>query len=38
MERGDTVGIEDLTVSNDRPIREVATEILDWLGWIPTNA
>jgi hypothetical protein len=38
MERGDTVGIEALTVSNDRPIREVATEILDWLGWIPTNA
>jgi hypothetical protein len=27
------VGIEDLTVSNDRSIREVAGEILDWLGW-----
>jgi len=27
------VGIEDLTVSNDRPIREVATEVLGWLGW-----
>jgi hypothetical protein len=26
-------GIEDLAVANDRPIREVATEILDWLGW-----
>jgi hypothetical protein len=27
------VGFEDLTVSNDRPIREVATEVLGWLGW-----
>ena len=27
------VGIEDLMVSNDRPIRQVAVEILDWLGW-----
>lgn len=27
------VGIEDKTVSNDRPIREVASDILDWLGW-----
>ena len=27
------VGIEDLTVPNDRPIREVATEVLAWLGW-----
>jgi hypothetical protein len=26
-------GIEDLTVANDRPIREVASEILAWLGW-----
>ena len=26
-------GFEDLTVANDRPIREVATEIVDWLGW-----
>ena len=26
------VGIEDLTVPNDRPIREVAVEILNWLG------
>jgi hypothetical protein len=29
------VGMEDATVSNDRPIREVAAEILDWLGWGP---
>ena len=27
-------GAEDLTVSNDRPIHETATEVLDWLGWI----
>ena len=27
------VGIEDLTVPNDRPIREVAVDVLDWLGW-----
>ena len=27
------IGIEDVTVSNDRPIREVAAEILEWLGW-----
>jgi hypothetical protein len=26
-------GFEDLTVANDRPIREVASEIVDWLGW-----
>jgi hypothetical protein len=26
-------GLEDLTVANDRPIRQVATEILEWLGW-----
>jgi adenylylsulfate kinase len=27
------VGIEDLTLSNERPIRVVALEILGWLGW-----
>jgi hypothetical protein len=26
-------GIEDLSLSNDGPIRQVALEILDWLGW-----
>jgi hypothetical protein len=30
------VGIEDCTVSNDRPIRETAVEIADWLRW-PTS-
>ena len=27
------VGIEDLAVPNDRPVREVAVEVLNWLGW-----
>jgi hypothetical protein len=27
------VGIEDETVANDRPIREVAVDILGWLRW-----
>jgi hypothetical protein len=31
---GEGIGIEDLTVPNDRPVRQVATEILDWLGWL----
>jgi energy-coupling factor transporter ATP-binding protein EcfA2 len=27
------VGVEDLTVTNEGPIRQVATTILEWLGW-----
>jgi hypothetical protein len=27
------VGMEEVTVSNECPIREVVAEILDWLGW-----
>lgn len=27
------VGIEDVTIANDRPIRETALEIVAWLGW-----
>jgi adenylylsulfate kinase-like enzyme len=27
------VGLEDLTVANEGPIRQVATTILEWLGW-----
>lgn len=27
------VGIEDLSLSNERPIREVALDIVEWLGW-----
>lgn len=29
-------GIEDVTVSNDRPIRDVVAEVLDWLGFVGT--
>jgi adenylylsulfate kinase-like enzyme len=28
------VGVEDVTVANESPIREVALTILDWLGWM----
>jgi len=31
---GDGVGIEDLTVAGDRPVGDVAMEILSWLGWL----
>jgi hypothetical protein len=31
------VGVEDRTVSNDRPICEVAADILGWLGWCTTE-
>ncbi len=27
------VGFEDIAVANDRPVRETALEVLDWLGW-----
>jgi len=27
-------GLEDLTVSNDRAVQTIASEILDWLGWV----
>ena len=27
-------GLEDVAVANDRPIGEVAAEIVRWLGWI----
>lgn len=33
METG--VGLEDIAMSNDRPVRETALEVLDWLGWRP---
>lgn len=28
------VGVGDLTMANDRPIRQVARDILGWLGWM----
>jgi hypothetical protein len=34
LARGDGIGIEDVTFGNDGPIREIASEILDWLGWL----
>jgi hypothetical protein len=30
----EVAGLEDLTVANDRPIRQVAMEILGWLAWV----
>jgi hypothetical protein len=27
------VGLEDLAIANDRPVHQVAKEIIDWLGW-----
>jgi adenylylsulfate kinase-like enzyme len=33
ISKSEGVGIEEKTVPNDRPIRQVALEILDWLGW-----
>lgn len=34
LQAGHGDGLEDLVVVNDRPLREVAGEILDWLGWL----
>ena len=33
FEAGDHEGLADLTIDNDRPLREVATETLDRLSW-----
>ena len=30
----DGIGLDDLTVGNDRPVNVVAMEILTWLGWL----
>jgi hypothetical protein len=32
--RGTGIDVGDIEVSNDRPIRHVAGDILDWLGWL----
>jgi gluconate kinase len=29
------VGIEDVTIANEGPIQNVATQIIEWLGWMP---
>jgi hypothetical protein len=31
---GEGVGVEDVVVDNDRPIRVVAQEVMTWLGWL----
>ncbi len=36
--RGAGVGLEDLSVDNDRPIREVAMEVCENLGWLQESA
>lgn len=35
---GIDAGIGDLVVDSDRPLREVATEILGWAGWLVSDA
>ncbi len=35
VESGRGVGLAEHTVDNDRPVRDVAAEILGWLGWPP---
>ena len=31
---GDGVGLEDVVLANDRPVRVVAQQIMTWLGWV----
>jgi hypothetical protein len=31
---GEGVGVEDIVVSNDRPVGTVAGEVMSWLGWL----
>ena len=31
---GEGVGVEDIVISNDRPVGTVAREVLAWLGWL----
>jgi hypothetical protein len=33
LEQARGVGLEDLTVDGDRDVRELAVQIMDWLGW-----
>lgn len=35
VENGGGVGLAEYTVQNDRPVREVAVDILRWLAWLP---
>jgi hypothetical protein len=31
---GEGVGVEDIVISNDRPVAAVAREVMSWLGWL----
>jgi adenylylsulfate kinase len=31
---GEGVGVEDIVISNDRPVGTVAREVMAWLGWL----
>jgi energy-coupling factor transporter ATP-binding protein EcfA2 len=31
---GEGIGIEDVTVANDRPVAVVARQVMTWLGWV----
>ena len=31
---GEGVGVEDIVISNDRPVAAVAREVMAWLGWL----
>ena len=33
LDQGTGVGLEDFTVANDRPIREVALDVMKGIGW-----
>jgi hypothetical protein len=35
VDSGRSTGLADYTLDNDRPVREVATDILRWLAWPP---
>jgi len=34
IEDGEGVGIEDIVLANDRPVRAVAEQVMTWLGWM----
>ena len=34
LEEGIGAGLGDVEIANDRPIRDVVTEIVHWLGWL----
>jgi hypothetical protein len=34
LESGEGLGVEDITVENNRPIAAIADEVMSWLGWL----